>query len=246
MDRSYSRSPSPQRSRSPRRSPRRRSPSRSYSRSPSPRRRSISAPRRRSISTKDKYALYKYQKEYVFPVGIHQDIDENIIKQLDFDGLINLLTVDRSPQLRKIVHLHIQDIIDNTPDFEYKNLDYSQQLLLLRELTLIKKLNDQYKIHNKNFIIKNLAGYIETGDQIQLMDYLSMIDKKQSESYIYGYTKDIDLKDIGYILEQVNLILDAAILINNTTIIRIIKNWYKNVASNTYQQLQLLTTKLNL
>ena len=35
------------------------------------------------------------------PVGLHEDIDENIIKQLDFNGLINLLKVNRTPQLRK-------------------------------------------------------------------------------------------------------------------------------------------------
>ncbi len=57
------------------------------------------SPERSYVS--EKFSLYQVQDEYVFPVGIVEDIDENIIKQLDFDGLINLLTVNRTPQLRK-------------------------------------------------------------------------------------------------------------------------------------------------
>lgn len=243
-----SRSPEQYRSTSPfRRGLPARSRERYRSRSPSfgrgspTRSRSISPQRSRSPSSKiirKKYALYKPQPEYMFPVGIMADIDQNIVMQLDFEGLINLLSVDRSPRLRQIVYQHLQTIINNTKRFENHHESFGYDLLLLREITLLKKLMSMYDIG------ENLGRLVDVDDEILLNDYLSLLNSKQSKKYIKQFA--VDMYEIDSNIDMITTILNSAIEVNNTTIINYVKEWYADEADSTYKKLELLKNQLNL
>ena len=162
-------------------------------------------------------------------------IDENILNQLDFDGLIHLLTIDKSQKLRNMVVLHLQTIIKNTNDFKDSFMDYMLQLFILRELTILKQLK-------KYNFINHLSDYIDIENTFQLMDYLSLLDEKASKNYIEVYINNNDIDG----LDNINILLDAAILVNNKVIIDYIKSWYLRRALDTHNQLNLLSKKLNL
>ena len=213
-----------------------RSPSRRLSKSPDRSYNKGSPSRSRYVkSTKNKSS----QEEYTFPIGLHADIDQSIIQKMDFDGLIHLLTIDRSPKLRKVVYDHLSIIINNTPNFRTKLQDYGYQLLLLRELSLLKKLLID---HPK--LLPALSTKIDFTDTIQLEDFLSLLNKKEVKSFLNRYTQSIEIEYAADNIKDINDILKAAIETNNTDMIEQIKKWYKYI-ENTYHELNILTNQLN-
>jgi len=247
-DRSESRSPD--RSRFPRRrSPdsrsisrdRSRSRSRSGSQSPrdgsqSPRDRSLS-PRagspgnRRSIIERDRYmrnkfGLYNHQQEYIFPIGIHDDIDQSIIEKMDFVAIINLLQINKTAKLRILIIKNIGNIIENSKDYtEYDLIDSYSNLLKLRELDILRS----FTIPDQSIDEFNREIDINIRDNKQeIIDYLSILNVDQTvkfTNYILPMM-DNDFVNSYYDIKHANKILKFALELENDIMIDTIKDWF--------------------
>jgi len=233
-DRSLSRSYSPTRDGSLSRSMSR---SRSYSRSRSPRAESPDNQRsriKRDRYMKNKFGLYKHQKEYLFPIGIHADIDQSIIEKMDFAAIINLLKIDKSAKLRMLIIKNIASIIENenshSQNYETNRLtrliDSLYNLLELRELDILKTFEKPDEIMEE--FNRRIDINIEDNKE-QIIDYLSILTGDQIVTfikYILPVIRNDNIGDIFYDIGFANDILDLALELGNDIMIETIKDWF--------------------
>jgi len=207
-----------------------RSISRSWDRSLSPRGGSPGNRRARSMSRdrymRDKFGLYNHQQEYIFPIGIHDDIDQSIIEKMDFVAIINLLQINKTAKLRILIIKNIGNIIENSKDYtEYELIDSYSNLLKLRELDILRS----FTIPDQSIEEFNREIDINIRDNKQeIIDYLSILNVDQTvkfTNYILPMM-DNDFVNSYYDIKHANKILKLALELENDIMIDIIKDWF--------------------
>lgn len=78
-----------------------------------------------------------------------------------------------------------------------------------------------------------MGNDIDIDNDVELKDYLSLLNKNQAKSFISLYFVDIET-DIQDDIQAINTILSTAIETNNNNIVKEIKKWYHANASGTY------------
>jgi len=176
---------------------------------------------------KSKFGLYKHQQEYLFPIGIHEDIDQSIIEKMNFDAIVNLLKMNKSPRLRLLILKNINNIINNSknsPDYELINSFYD--LLKLRELNILKSIdiNDELMGEFNREIDINIQD-----NKQQIIDYLSILNVDQTVKFTNYILPALDgeIYDIFYEIEFANDILKLALELENDIMIKTIKEWFR-------------------
>lgn len=180
---------------------------------------------------KHKFGLYKSQKEYLFPIGIHEDIDQSIIEKMDFAAIINLLKIDKSAKLRILIIKNIANIIENENSQNYEPgrltrlIDSLYNLLELRELDILKSFEKPDEIMEE--FNRRIDINIEDNKQ-QIIDYLSILTDNQIVTFIKYILPVINdnIGDIFYDIGFANEILDLALELENDIMIQTIKDWF--------------------
>jgi hypothetical protein len=194
-----------------------------YGRNRSPVRRISPVKEYEIIPNEIKFNLYQPQEEYVFPIGLHQDIDQSIIEKLDFFDVIKLLKINKSPDIRKLIYHKLQEIINNTNN--YDKLYFIYELLKINELILLKKLNPSAQD------LKRLGiDHVYFDDLNILNSYISLLNEKEIKSFVEREIPEMyenDLNMMPYIIQKLADLLEIAIKIENNMMINVIKQYYK-------------------
>ena|SRR5436190_14648840 len=221
-----------------------RSRERSRSRSSS-RERYSSRYRSKSPVHSKKISNSKVQKEYIFPIGIHQDIDQSIIEKMDFEAIVNLLKI--APKLRMVIYKNINNIIKNSIDYtddELVNCLY--ELLILKEFTILNSFD------KSDDLIKKLRNTLDTDidhNRDEIIAYVSILNENQTiiftEWLLPSFENETEY--LYFEIEYMNKILDLALEIKNITMVNTIKDRFKKYnLSQLKNELERLNNNLNL
>jgi len=183
-------------------------------------------------------------KEYLFPIGVHKDIDQNIMENMDLGTIINLLKIDRSLKFKTLIAENINKIIENSEklnDDDYVNIFY--ELLELNEVDIFKlfEISNDLMVKLYNEVARLLTFEFNTKIIINL---LSILDEFQIIKFTEAILPElfIDYTDnLYYDIKYSNKILNLALEIKNVTMINTIQSWYTDSKLNklTFQLLKL-------
>lgn len=185
------------------------------------------------------YSIYhgyhnSYNQEGFFPIGIHDDIDECIIRNLDYRSLITLVEIGLSAKMRMLIYKNIE-VIKNNTELYYRNdskyitygTKYKLALILLRKheinLYIALKLDDE--------IVVDLAicDYGREGIERDIHSsykFILLMTNRQRIRYIKSLLNDKECS-ILYNIENANICLKFAINNKYPEIIKVIKDWYQ-------------------
>jgi hypothetical protein len=186
--------------------------------------------------------------EYLFPIGVVDDIDQNIIEKIDLGTIVTILTINKSAKLRMIIYNNMNDILDNRKysKSQWNNLYY--KLFKLREVHMFKKIDITTNL-------KYLSSKIDVSEsnKEEVIDFYKIINDDDYQDFIIKFTKKIipefndvdDIVDLYHSMKYVNFLVDVALKSENTIMHQRIKKWYNDFKFNKlYKQLSLLNDKL--
>jgi hypothetical protein len=164
------------------------------------------------------------------------DIDQNIILNSDYDGIIKLLEAD--PSSRNLIYKLLPQILKNNNTNTNKNnllsisLNFLFNLLRIGEVELIKRiwqiLDDEDYINEKYY---ELGNNIYDEDQIIIENYLKSLPINYNLNEFLKRYLDKDYNEgihFTIIIESINKILAAAINVKNDIIVEAIKEYWKD------------------
>lgn len=163
------------------------------------------------------------------------DIDQNIILNSDYDGIIKLLTADQSS--RNLVYKLLPQIIKNNNINTNNNLlsisvKFLHDLLELGEVELIKR---SWKILDDedyaNEIFDELGSNLHEEDQIIIENYFKSSPKNYNWDVLLDHYLDKECNEslsMAVNIEYINKILKAAISVKNNFIVDAIKNYWED------------------
>jgi hypothetical protein len=173
---------------------------------------------------RDKFGLYKHQQEYIFPIGINEDIDQSIIEKMDFVAIVNLLKINKSSRLRLLILKNINIIVDNSKNYDvFEIVDFLYDLLKLRELDILRSFD------RPDEIMEEFNRMIDIQDNNQLIiDYLSILTLDQTVKFTNKILPmmDNDFFESYYDIKYANKILKLALELENDIMIDTIKDWF--------------------